>query len=715
MDLVARRRASPVPPRIARASLRFMGGKPVAGQPAEVELSQALSFGAFERCDLVLSRPGARDFHGTIEPSERGPRLTLAADAEIRLNGRIVTGDAGTVGIMPGDTLEVGAERLSLEIEPDSDRFEWRLLSADQRATLLIAQPVHIGSDADCQLRLSERDIAPKHARLMPLAGLLWIQDLSEAGTFVNDEPVRGAMLLADGDRLRVGTAEFHVTALRRAGTTGRDALPADGLPAEAIETSDDTPHSPDERWPMSAAQAQPTFEPESAAPPQRRPLPSPTRPVPPARGGRRARTERSLPRGNTRADARFGAAEPSERELDEGWIHPASATVPPEPAGRPRVNRARHERRERSFAQRVLPALSLLATFVAGLLVGLMLDSDRVGVQMRSTVAQVQNALPNWFRGQITALRDGSPASPPATAPPTATVSEPEPAAPAHHNYTVAVGTINTLRDLLRDSPGDPAVLSQLAELSELYRFLGTRAADQGNTEAANQFMRLSELAAAAATSAPTAPQNTPRDEANGTPAAAPVDREVAQLWQLAADQQSAGRLSAPAGDNVIASTLALLARQPEHADARALLNQAVDMQLDRAKRMMARRAYEGAATILTELERAGIAAADDGATHPWLDAEQSRDLHVVQLIIEADNYLQQSAVRQSTVNPGPQLRAAVAANPSGELTPRTIMNIGDILAVAAREARWAGRDQEAQDLQDLQQRLSAQIETAS
>lgn len=64
-----------------------------------------------------------------------------------------------------------------------------------------------LGRDGSVDVSLREDTISRVHARLMRRDGAVYVEDLgSRNGTFVNDEPVRAATLLRDGDYLRLGS-----------------------------------------------------------------------------------------------------------------------------------------------------------------------------------------------------------------------------------------------------------------------------------------------------------------------------------------------------------------------------------------------------------------------------------------------------------------------------------------------------------------------------
>ena len=64
-----------------------------------------------------------------------------------------------------------------------------------------------IGREPGCDILIQEQVVSRKHARITKRDDQLYLEDLgSSNGTFLNENEVRGAMLLHDGDRIRLGT-----------------------------------------------------------------------------------------------------------------------------------------------------------------------------------------------------------------------------------------------------------------------------------------------------------------------------------------------------------------------------------------------------------------------------------------------------------------------------------------------------------------------------
>jgi hypothetical protein len=556
-------RSRSAPPDIPPLRIRLHAVTGRAQAPEERLLDRPLALGTGAGNDFVLRGPELLERHASLVPTERGPWLALAPGALARVNGRLV---ADGIGLRPGDDVELGSQRLLLVPEHSPAMVhEWRLLSADQRASVLVAQPLEIGSDPACQLRIAEPHVASRHALLIPDGGLLWVQDPTDAGTYLNGEVIRGARLLSDGDRLQVGADEFHVAGTRR-----------DAASAPAAEA--DVPPPPQ---PMSGEER-------------------------PAAG--------ELPAAGRRQER-----------------------LPVQQIVRPRAGH--HQRRPRRLSRFavVLLMVTIPGAFVAGLTAGLSLDGEQVNARIEQMAERLQQ-LPDWIAGRLESI-----------------------------TRSVAPAGIARL---------EPAPRSASLDGAE-----------------------------------PAARRPVPNASVSTAPPVADPDAAVAARLAAAREHLHADPLAPPAAENALELALQVLTRNPQHADAIRLLNEAIDRQLERAKRLMMEQDFERAASLLRPLEQRGLNEAADHAALAWLEPEQQRDLRLIALIIEADRFLQRGlTAAQRGDDPGPRLRATVAASPDAELTPRVIADIGDILALAAREARWAGRDREARLLQDLQQRLSSQ-----
>ncbi len=69
-----------------------------------------------------------------------------------------------------------------------------------------------IGTAGDCHMRCPSKMISEHHCEILVDDGKVLLRDLdSESGTFLNDERIANAMVVHDGDRMRVGRLEFDI------------------------------------------------------------------------------------------------------------------------------------------------------------------------------------------------------------------------------------------------------------------------------------------------------------------------------------------------------------------------------------------------------------------------------------------------------------------------------------------------------------------------
>ena len=91
------------------------------------------------------------------------------------------------------------------------ERIRVRYVAGDGTRTLDSSQPVLIGSDDSCDLRLEDLAVDSQHAEVYRVGELWWVRDLgSSDGTYLNEEcvevaPVAGLSALrlgADGPKI---------------------------------------------------------------------------------------------------------------------------------------------------------------------------------------------------------------------------------------------------------------------------------------------------------------------------------------------------------------------------------------------------------------------------------------------------------------------------------------------------------------------------------
>lgn len=94
--------------------------------------------------------------------------------------------------------------------------FPELVLTADQvdrKVFRFNRSEVIIGRQPGCDLRLQDGTISARHTRLFYRQGQWWVEDLhSRNGTYLNDERLKAAIVVADGDGLRCGGVKFEIT-----------------------------------------------------------------------------------------------------------------------------------------------------------------------------------------------------------------------------------------------------------------------------------------------------------------------------------------------------------------------------------------------------------------------------------------------------------------------------------------------------------------------
>jgi pSer/pThr/pTyr-binding forkhead associated (FHA) protein len=210
--------------------------------------------------DLVIAGEDVHDFHLRIDVSNRGPVAVPLGEATFQLNGQPV--DLPT-GLLPGDRLEVGQAELELRMEalgpPEAE--EWHLCPAGDPHGFVVSGELRIGREPSSDLQLTDLHMSRRHARIVEIAGSIWVQDLGSAnGTFVNGERVRGARRLLHGDEVRFDQYVCQLLGRGADLTPGRLAGVRDRVPfvagARLATGSEETPTAeielamrPEPRW----------------------------------------------------------------------------------------------------------------------------------------------------------------------------------------------------------------------------------------------------------------------------------------------------------------------------------------------------------------------------------------------------------------------------------------------------------------------------------
>ena len=74
------------------------------------------------------------------------------------------------------------------------------------------SREIMIGRDPICDLRLEDKTISARHAKLAYRQGQWWVEDLhSKNGTLLNLAPVSAPVVVTSGDKLQCGQVEVQI------------------------------------------------------------------------------------------------------------------------------------------------------------------------------------------------------------------------------------------------------------------------------------------------------------------------------------------------------------------------------------------------------------------------------------------------------------------------------------------------------------------------
>ncbi|MBM4205687.1 MAG: FHA domain-containing protein [Gammaproteobacteria bacterium] len=153
--------------------------------------------------DVIFAGEDVLDFHLRIEIHERGPELIPLGNATYSLNGREME---SAFGVIPGDVVGIGATTVQIGVKRETTDGIRAWVSQDD-----VGERVHdvqddllISRHPECGLQIESEHVSRLHARLVQVAGALWIQNLASAnGTAVNQRTIRGGCRLLHGDEIR--------------------------------------------------------------------------------------------------------------------------------------------------------------------------------------------------------------------------------------------------------------------------------------------------------------------------------------------------------------------------------------------------------------------------------------------------------------------------------------------------------------------------------
>lgn len=224
------------------------------GEHPQVLLGEGVNrIGSDPQANIVLDRPGVMPQHCQLHVTATGVTLDVPAGASVSVNGRPV---AGLIALRRGDTVafdNVQARLASVDaVSPVASRVGPAGAASNDGAGVTavraalpryvlravsgsgfgrshpVAGTTVIGRAPECTLRLDESGISRMHARLMPTADGVQLEDLgSTNGSFINGKRVLFGEARV-GDELMFDTLRFRLAAV----SAGESILSdADGEP----------------------------------------------------------------------------------------------------------------------------------------------------------------------------------------------------------------------------------------------------------------------------------------------------------------------------------------------------------------------------------------------------------------------------------------------------------------------------------------------------
>jgi pSer/pThr/pTyr-binding forkhead associated (FHA) protein len=186
--------------------------------------------------DILLDDPAVNGQHVYLHQDERG---VFAVDLATRSGSRINGEDRMVGWLRPGDAIEVAGFRVELvrarvanvplrhrteaspsddEMLRDSPRHDLPRMTLDPRVAgerpwVLGSELVFLGSSAACGVRVRDPAVARAHCAIVRAASGVFLVDLADGPTWVEDQSPRpsGALPLHDGDFITLGNTRFSV------------------------------------------------------------------------------------------------------------------------------------------------------------------------------------------------------------------------------------------------------------------------------------------------------------------------------------------------------------------------------------------------------------------------------------------------------------------------------------------------------------------------
>jgi pSer/pThr/pTyr-binding forkhead associated (FHA) protein len=184
--------------------------------------------GRAEDADIVLNDRAVSARHAYLHLDHRG---VYAIDLVTRTSTRI-NGTSRMVGwIRPGDWLDIAGYRVELlriringvVVEPPTCDDDLLADRRDETLVRVILEPrrphdspwelsselMFLGWSASCGIQVKDTSVARTHCALVRTPTGLYLVDLCGRQTWVEDQPVRGAAPVLDGDLITLGSSQF--------------------------------------------------------------------------------------------------------------------------------------------------------------------------------------------------------------------------------------------------------------------------------------------------------------------------------------------------------------------------------------------------------------------------------------------------------------------------------------------------------------------------
>jgi hypothetical protein len=209
--------------------LVFPGGE----HPPVLLESGVTTLGSDPQCMVRLDIPGIHPRHCELRLGDERVMLQVMPGAEVRVNDRDVE---GLIALRPGDLMALAGVTVRLvalqatttagepasvkseldvgmtTVRPVLPRFALRGVSGTVLGrSFPLASVMTVGRAPDCLLQLDEPGLSRQHARLIPTADGVQIEDAgSTNGTFLNGKRIRSA-LAKPGDEIGFDTLRFRL------------------------------------------------------------------------------------------------------------------------------------------------------------------------------------------------------------------------------------------------------------------------------------------------------------------------------------------------------------------------------------------------------------------------------------------------------------------------------------------------------------------------